>query len=157
MRRDNGREQLGGRLRFLSDNLCCESRRQGVLPERSANPDEAAAYGAAVQAAILSGEEGKVQVRDVTPLSLGLDSGDRRRHGDHRSDPEEHRHPGDGRRSGPSPPAPTTRLGSSSCHPGARPCMLPGMKSCSPSGLIRWGKRVGKNPRLFLVLQRPAG
>ena len=106
MRRDKGREQLGGRLRFLSDNLCCESRRQGVLPERSANPDEAAAYGAAVQAAILSGEEGKVQVRDVTPLSLGLDSGDRRRHGDHRSDPEEHRHPGDGRRSGPSPPAP---------------------------------------------------
>ena len=116
MRRDKGREQLGGRLRFLSDNLCCESRRQGVLPERSANPDEAAAYGAAVQAAILSGEEGKV--RAVTPLSLGLDSGDRRRHGDHRSDPEEHRHPGDGRRSGPSPPAPTTRLGSSSCHPG---------------------------------------
>ena len=102
---------MAGRLRFLSDNLCCESRRQGVLPERSANPDEAAAYGAAVQAAILSGEEGKV--RAVTPLSLGLDSGDRRRHGDHRSDPEEHRHPGDGRRSGPSPPAPTTRLGSS--------------------------------------------
>ncbi|KAI8564635.1 hypothetical protein RHMOL_Rhmol03G0196100 [Rhododendron molle] len=45
---------------------------------KSINPDEAVAYGAAVQAAILGGElNGNVQdlvlVLDVTPLSLGLD------------------------------------------------------------------------------------
>jgi molecular chaperone DnaK len=46
----------------------------GREPNKSINPDEAVAIGAAVQGAVLKGEMGEMILIDVTPLSLGTDS-----------------------------------------------------------------------------------
>ena len=43
----------------------------GKEPNRSVNPDEAVAAGAAIQGAVLSGDIKDVVLIDVTPLSLG--------------------------------------------------------------------------------------
>lgn len=50
----------------------------GKDPNRSINPDEAVAYGAAVQAAILKGDSSDMLKKsiliDITPFSLGIET-----------------------------------------------------------------------------------
>ena len=69
---------VGGSTRIPKVQSLLQDFFNGKELNKSINPDEAVAYGAAVQAAILTGEGGeKVQdllLLDVTPLSLGLET-----------------------------------------------------------------------------------
>ena len=63
-------EEVRGGLRLGTEY----HRAKGPLLNTSQNPDEAVALGAAIQAAILSGEFKNLLLLDVTPLSLGLET-----------------------------------------------------------------------------------
>jgi heat shock protein 1/8 len=69
---------VGGSTRIPKVQQLIKEFFNGKEPCRTINPDEAVAYGAAIQAAILSGEEmgeaGDVLLLDVTPLSLGIET-----------------------------------------------------------------------------------
>jgi L1 cell adhesion molecule like protein len=69
---------VGGSTRIPKVQQMIREYFNGKEPCKTINPDEAVAYGAAIQAAILSGEEmgeaGDVLLLDVTPLSLGIET-----------------------------------------------------------------------------------
>jgi len=69
---------VGGSTRIPKVQQLLSDYFGGKEPSKSINPDEAVAYGAAVQAAVLSGtSSGKTDdllLLDVTPLSLGLET-----------------------------------------------------------------------------------
>jgi len=69
---------VGGSSRIPKIQEMLSERFNGKELNRSINPDEAVAYGAAVQAALLSGGKSKtldsLLLIDVTPLSLGIET-----------------------------------------------------------------------------------
>merc|ERR1719401_534133 len=69
---------VGGSTRIPKVQSMIKEFFNGKEPCKSINPDEAVAYGAAVQAAVLKGEKsanlGDIVLLDVTPLSLGLET-----------------------------------------------------------------------------------
>lgn len=69
---------VGGSTRIPKVQQLLEEFFNGKQLNKSINPDEAVAYGAAVQAAILSGDQSSeirdVLLLDVTPLSLGIET-----------------------------------------------------------------------------------
>jgi len=68
---------VGGSTRIPKVQQLIKDFFNGKEPNRGINPDEAVAYGAAVQGGILSGEGGQtsdILLLDVTPLSMGIET-----------------------------------------------------------------------------------
>jgi L1 cell adhesion molecule like protein len=70
---------VGGSTRIPRIQKLITDYFNGKEPNKSINPDEAVAYGAAVQAAILSGDTSskstnEILLLDVAPLSLGIET-----------------------------------------------------------------------------------
>jgi len=67
---------VGGSTRIPKIQQLVKEKFNGKEPSRGINPDEAVAYGAAVQAGVLSGEEdtGDLVLLDVNPLTMGIET-----------------------------------------------------------------------------------
>ena len=65
---------VGGSTRIPAVQKAIKAFFGGREPDRSVNPDEAVALGAAVQGGVLGGEVKDVLLLDVTPLSLGIET-----------------------------------------------------------------------------------
>ncbi|NP_001191581.1 endoplasmic reticulum chaperone BiP precursor [Aplysia californica] len=67
---------VGGSTRIPKVQQLVKEYFNGKEPSRGINPDEAVAYGAAVQAGVLSGEEdtGDLVLLDVNPLTMGIET-----------------------------------------------------------------------------------
>jgi molecular chaperone DnaK len=65
---------VGGATRMPMVQALVRELTGGKEPNKSVNPDEVVAIGAAIQAGVLGGEVKDVLLLDVTPLSLGLET-----------------------------------------------------------------------------------
>lgn len=67
---------VGGSTRIPKVQQLLKEYFGGKEPSKGINPDEAVAYGAAVQGGILSGQEGteSLVLVDVCPLTLGIET-----------------------------------------------------------------------------------
>jgi len=67
---------VGGSTRIPKIQQLVKEYFDGKEPSRGINPDEAVAYGAAVQAGVLSGEQdtGDLVLLDVNPLTMGIET-----------------------------------------------------------------------------------
>ena len=65
---------VGGSTRMPAVTEVVKSLTGGKEPNKSVNPDEVVAVGAALQAAVMKGERKDVLLMDVTPLSLGIET-----------------------------------------------------------------------------------
>jgi molecular chaperone DnaK len=65
---------VGGSTRIPAVQEALRKFFNGKAPDRSINPDEAVALGAAIQAGVLGGEVKDLLLLDVTPLSLGIET-----------------------------------------------------------------------------------
>lgn len=67
---------VGGSTRIPKVQQLVKDFFNGKEPSRGINPDEAVAYGAAVQAGVLSGEQDTdaIVLLDVNPLTMGIET-----------------------------------------------------------------------------------